>query len=247
MKRIIFLISFLMLVPIVAAVIFFAIVDLNDFENPMLNAARDGNIKELESLISDGADVNTSDIFDNTPLSVSAHFGRTETAAFLIQQGAHVDGIGRGMTPLQCAVHHGHHETANLLVNQGADPDLAIKNGDTPLLIAANKGHVESVRILLQAKANVESKDKYGWRPLHVVLRSTQTTEANRLAVVSMLLKFGADPTAENVGGYEKDYQHDSQLGHSVALQNNGNTPVAIASSNGFTEIVAKLKASGGK
>ena len=61
-----------------------------------------------------------------------------------------------------------------------------------------------------------------------------------------MLLKHGADPNATNPGGFERDSEHDSHVGYRRTNPNAGNTPVAIAKSNGFNEIVTELIANGG-
>ena len=94
--------------------------------------------------------------------------------------------------------------------------------------------------------AIIELSDNDGWRPLHAALRSTEISDADRLATVAVLLKNGADPNAINVGGYERDGDHDRHVGYRTTLPNVGNTPVAIAKSNGFTEIVIELTTNGG-
>lgn len=220
--------------------------DLNDFQNPLLNAARDGDTVEIQRLLASGSDANTSDAFGNTPLSIAAHFGQTEACELLLKNGAGIDGIRGEMTPLECAVYSDYPDTATFLLQRGADPDRADEYGGTPLAVAAGKGNTDMVKALLDAGADIEVADKHGWRPLHVVLRSTQISDADRLATVKMLLEYGADPNANNSRGFEGDSEHDSHLGYRKTLPNQGNTPVSIAKSNGFTDIVAELTAKGG-
>ncbi|MBL8870113.1 MAG: ankyrin repeat domain-containing protein [Planctomycetaceae bacterium] len=246
MKRIAIVFACLLLVLLAIPLAFFTLVDLNDFQNPMLNASRDGNTSEISRLLANGTDPNTSDGFGNTPLSIAAHFGRTDAVKLLLKNGAAINGIAGRMTPLQCAVYSEHPETAACLLTNGADPNAADKYGTTPLAIAANKGNAILARLLLDAGANVEQEDDRGWRPLHIVLRSTDPTEPNRFATVCTLLEYGADPNVNNAGGFEDDYKHDSHVGHRQTLPNKGNTPVSIARSNGFTEIVTELTKHGG-
>ena len=248
MKRIaIFIACFLLLLTTIS-VAFFALVDLNDFQNPLLNASRDGDTAEIQRLLANGLDPNTSDAFNNTPLSIAAHFGQTEAAKLLLNRGADIDGGGTNgaMTPLQCAIYSGHGETAAYLLQNGADPNFADQYGRMALAVAANNGDAALARLLLEAGANVEQQDDRGWRPLHVVLRSTSASDPDRFATVAAMLEYGADPNANNAGGFENDYKHDSHVGYRRSLPNKGNTPVAIAKSNGFTRIVSKLKSHGG-
>ncbi|WP_345681618.1 ankyrin repeat domain-containing protein [Novipirellula caenicola] len=154
------------------ALIFLATIDLNDFQNPLLNASRDGSTVEIERLIDNGSDPNTSDAFNNTPLSIAAHFGQTDAVELLLSNSAHIDGITGNMTPLQCAIYSGHLDTATFLLTKNADPNLTDGNEMSSLSIAAQKGDVKMVELLLKAGANIEHVDDKGWRPLHIVLRS---------------------------------------------------------------------------
>lgn len=246
MKRIAILFACVAIVLAAGPLVFLATVDLNDFQNPMLNASRDGDTAEIERLLANGLDPNTSDAFNNTPLSIAAHFGQTDAAKLLLNKGANIDGIRGQMTPLQCAIYGGHHDTANVLLSNNADPDLTDDYGMSALTIAAQKGDSKMVEALLKAGANIEHADNNGWRPLHSALRATAISDADRLATVNVLLKYGADPNASNPGGFERDSEHDSHIGYRTTNPNVGNTPVAIAKSNGFDEIITELIANGG-
>ena len=92
MKRIAILFACVLTVLVAAPLVFLATVDLNDFQNPMLNASRDGDIVEIKRLLENGTDPNTSDSFNNTPLSIAAHFGQTDAVKLLINKGAQIDG-----------------------------------------------------------------------------------------------------------------------------------------------------------
>lgn len=247
MKRIAIFAVLALLVVVAIPLVYFARIDLNDFEDPLLNASRDGDVSAITELLAGGNDANKTDAYNNTPLSIAAHFGQTQAIELLLTNRALIDGVDGEMSPLHCAVYSGHRDAAAALLNNGANPDRADKYGTTPLASAAAMGYAQTVKLLLDAGADVEHADNLGWRPLHVALRSTRPTDADRLAIVTTLLEYGADPNANNVGGYEKDGEHDSHVGFRPAtLPNQGNKPVAIAKSNGFTEIGDLLKTHGG-
>ena len=244
MKRVAILLALLLLIVTAIPVVYFATVDINDFQEPFLNAARDGDAATMTKLLDNGSDPNKPDGYGNTPLSIAAHFGQTDAAKLLIKNGAIVDGIANGeMTPLQCAVYSRRPETAAFLLKSNADPNIADKYGTTPLSIAACNGDVAIVKLLLDSGANIELADNRGWRPLHDALRSTRSSDSDRLATVKTLLEYGADPNANNAGGFEKDSEHDSHVGfRPETLPKRGNTPLTIANSNEFDEIAELLR-----
>lgn len=138
MKRISIIVAILLLVLIAIPVVYFATVDLNDFNDPLLNASRDGDTEAIGKLIAGGGNPNKTDGFGNTPLSIAAHFGQTDAAKLLLNNGARIDGISGEDSPLFCAVYSRHFETAAFLLRQG----------DTPIEIARSNGFVEIVELL---------------------------------------------------------------------------------------------------
>jgi ankyrin repeat protein len=247
MKYVVTAVVLVLVVAIIARA--WILASLNDFGDPMLNAAQNGDVAGLRELLANGANANRSDAYGNTPLSVAAHFGQTEAAELLITRGAAVEGSGNGeMTPLQCAVYSRHPNTTACLLRHNADPNRADKYGTTALMLAAANGDVALVTDLLSSGADVEQADAHGWRALHIALRSSRPAESDRRNTVIALLQYKADPNADNPGGSEQDSEHDSHLGRrSATLPNQGNTPLAIAKSNGFTEITGLLQEHGAK
>lgn len=222
--------------------------NLNDFEDPLLNAVRDGDVATMSALLESGVSPDQSDSCGNTALTIAGHFGQTEAAILLLEHGADLDiQDSTGMTPLHCAVYQCKNKTARLFLERGADPNLKDGYGQTPLATAASIADTEMVERLIAAGADVEVADARGWRPIHIILRTTVGTESRRIATVKTLLKAGADPNASNPGGFERDSECDSHIGsRPAAPPNRGNTPVAIAESNGYDDIVLLLKQYGG-
>eukprot|EP00730_Choanoeca_flexa_P006226 TRINITY_DN12112_c0_g1_i12.p2 TRINITY_DN12112_c0_g1~~TRINITY_DN12112_c0_g1_i12.p2 ORF type:complete len:347 (+),score=80.53 TRINITY_DN12112_c0_g1_i12:1316-2356(+) len=100
-----------------------------------------------------------------------------------------------GDTPLHHTAAFGRVEAMQLLLAHQADVNAVNKDDATPLHIAAETpGTSETARLLLAHGARHEAKDKDGNTPLHDACR-----EGN-LAVVRLLLQYGADPNIRGEG-----------------------------------------------
>ena len=91
--------------------------------DPVLDAARQGDVKALKALIAKGADVNHALGDGMTALHFAAERNDAEAATVLIKAGAKLDAGTRigGHTPLHVASKAGSAETVTLLVEHGAD------------------------------------------------------------------------------------------------------------------------------
>ncbi len=96
-------------------------------------AAWEGRTKDIEKLISRGAEVNCKDINGNTPLHFAASSSK-EVVALLIAKGAEVNARENDQsTPLHNAAGMGRAEIVKLLLAAGADINARNKKGWTPL------------------------------------------------------------------------------------------------------------------
>ncbi|MGA2218396.1 MAG: ankyrin repeat domain-containing protein [Terracidiphilus sp.] len=107
------------------------------FCDPIHDAARDGDVKKVESLLK----VN--------PALVSSKDEKY------------------GQTPLHVAAFNDRLEVAKLLIDNKADVNAVANNGSTPLHLAAAKGNKDIVELLLANNANINATDHDGWSPLH--------------------------------------------------------------------------------
>ena len=88
-------------------------------------AAKKGDVKQIRSLISEGADVNERDLNEWTPLHEAAHNGKIEAAELLISNGADVNVKEKdGWTPLFLALPSGNKDLIALLLNNGAEVNI---------------------------------------------------------------------------------------------------------------------------
>jgi hypothetical protein len=110
---------------------------LPGFCGPIHEAARDGDIKKVESLLK------------AQPSLVSSKDEQY------------------GQTPLHFAAFNDRLEVAKLLLADKADVNAKAKNGSTPLHLAAAKGSKDMVELLVANKADVNALDNEGWSPAH--------------------------------------------------------------------------------
>lgn len=82
-------------------------------------AAKKGHFRIVEYLIHIGIDVNTKgDIFDASPLRLTAGAGHLEIVKYLIEAGAELDESLAKRNPLFGAIYDGHKEVVEFLVEQ---------------------------------------------------------------------------------------------------------------------------------
>jgi tetratricopeptide (TPR) repeat protein len=118
---------------------------------PLIQAAADGDIKEMERLITAGENVNATNLDNNyfTPMRMAAYNGKTEAVELLISKGVNVNARDfYDRIPLHWAADGGNKETVELLISKGADVNARDKEGHTPLDIAKARGHTSIVSLL---------------------------------------------------------------------------------------------------
>jgi ankyrin repeat protein len=124
-------------------------------------AAGAGQLRKVEELISNGADVNEID--ENTVWT---------------------------RTPLITATMRGHIEVVDFLLGQGADTSLVDAAGASPLRTAVQKGYVDIVDALLKAKANSEH-DTDGFRRTPLIWAVLYAKHGNDAAFAEIIFLLG--------------------------------------------------------
>lgn len=110
----------------------FAIDHINDGEVEFLNSALHlacvgGNVDIIELLIEKGANINSKNKNDDTPLHLAAVSEKCQWSAIklLIDAGANVDSINNSkVTPLHISAQRGRRDVSQLLLERGADVNL---------------------------------------------------------------------------------------------------------------------------
>nr|CAD2183327.1 unnamed protein product [Meloidogyne enterolobii] len=158
----------------------------------------------------------------NIPSNVYEYFQLVEDGKFPFFNNTqvHVSAMknSAGETLLNAAARLGHHEIVERLVGD-IDVEETDYDGWTALLNASHHGFADIVRTLLNAGASIENPDLMGWTSL------MWACYKNRPEVVDVLIEFKAHV---NIVGEE-----------------DGLTPLIIASGRGFVELVPKLLEAG--
>ncbi|MHC4072283.1 MAG: ankyrin repeat domain-containing protein, partial [Planctomycetota bacterium] len=112
-------------------------------------AAVDGDLDRVKSLVSGGADVNVKNRMGMTPLVVAAMNDRTAVCEFLVANGADLNAKdGRSQTALYFAVDKGNKELVEMLVKKGADVNITTGRGENAFSLAKKNQNTEIVDLL---------------------------------------------------------------------------------------------------
>lgn len=106
----------------------------------------------VKELINAGADVNVTNLTNQSALLIAARIGNTEIIKYIISCGGKLtDCSVRGENALMFAADRGHSDAVKLLLELGIDPHICNKNDQTALDFATMNGHQEVRKILLSA------------------------------------------------------------------------------------------------
>ena len=112
--------------------------------------------QQLQTMMSQGMDINSQFIGDGTPLIMAVYQGNRDVAEELVAMGADVNLSSRGDgNSLIAAARKNRIELAQFLLQEGAELDAIVPGDETALITASRKGHIEMVRLLVEKGADV--------------------------------------------------------------------------------------------
>ena len=163
----------------------------------LLEAAAEGDVKEIRRLLRNGENPNQADEGGITALMDAAAGGHSDTAKVLLDNSADPNQAEEyGWTALMWAATGGHSKVAKVLLDNDATPDQANKNGVTALMWAAIDGHSKVAKVLLDNGATPNQADKNGWTALMFAAAGGHSDAAK------ILLDNGAKPNQADKSGW---------------------------------------------
>jgi ankyrin len=189
----------------------------------LVKAAKSGDVKGAETLLSAGVDPDIANPGWRTPLCYAALYSRIDVAALLLAH--HADPNAKPpiekpnsdspQTPLQIAASKGNLQMASMLASAGARVDIKADTGRTALHFAAVGGYSDVIHFLIEKGADVNVRDVNGVSPLD------ETVWRGHLEATAILLSEGA------------------RLNE--AVKDTGATPINEAAFRGKTDVVRYL------
>ena len=154
------------------------------------------DVEMVARLIAAGADVNRTNRYDETPLSLACVNGNPGILEDLLELGALPNLPAAGEPPLLTCARTGSVDAVELLLSHGANPNITEDwKGQTAVMWAAAEDHAEVVETLVAHGADVNAAATPGQAALFIAV------QLGHDATVRALLAAGADVTVTSPGG----------------------------------------------
>lgn len=197
-----------------------------DLTHALHQAAADGDLPQLSTLIQTGVDVNLCNRQGRTAILIAAMHQQYAAIDYLIGLGADINQQDETcLNPFLWGCLHDDLILVRQMVQAGADLTRLTRFGGVGLTPAAEKGYVAIVRELLTTThINRNHTNFVGWTPLLEAIVLNDGGPAAQ-AVVNLLLAHGADPNMTD---------------------KYGKTPLCLAQEKGYAAIADLLRVHGG-
>jgi len=164
----------------------------------LVDAARNGDLGAVRSLLNGGADPNAAAPDGSTAVHWAVHRDNLDMANVLLAAGARPDRVTRyKVAPLTLAAQNGNAAMVERLLAAGSSPDTVSQEGQTALMTAARNGSVAAVRALLRGGATVGLAESVRGQTALMFAAGEGNT-----AAAELLLEVGAELKQRSTGGY---------------------------------------------
>lgn len=227
----------------------------NDQSTPLHFAAYVGYLPLADLLFKHAVcrkGISLSDSNGHQPLYLACSRGHFNMNERLCEEGADVNyvqgGKNGGLTALHGAVSSGNVPMVATLLKRNAKVDIASSKSGTALYIAAKRGKVDIAKLLLEKQASPNCQAGSDFNPLNAA------SKAGSLGLMELLINFGAqvNPSDCPSGNGLHMACHSGNKAVVQYLMNrrcdytmkdsHGRTPLMIAASKGFAEVIPLLK-----
>jgi ankyrin repeat protein len=158
-------------------------------EQPLIQAAKVGDLVAVRALLRRRVDVNATEVDGTTALHYAVVSGSTDLVEVLLKAGANARAVNRyGMTPMIMAASQASPRVLESLLAAGADANTTGPGGETALMLVARNGNPEAIRILVARGANVNARE-----PGKQQTALMWAAAANNVAAIRALVEAGAD------------------------------------------------------
>ena len=190
-------------------------------------ASKANDAERVKALIASGAEIDTRDKDQRTPLLLATRADAVDAARVLVEAGADVNARDNIRdTPFLYAGAEGRLDILRMLLATGkADLKDTNRYGGNALIPAAHHGHPETVRELLKTKIEIDHVNRLGWT-----------------ALLETIILSDGGPTHQDI------MQQLIAVGANVSLADGeGVSPLTHARQRGYREMVEMLEKAGAR
>ncbi|HEX7237487.1 MAG TPA: ankyrin repeat domain-containing protein [Gammaproteobacteria bacterium] len=184
-----------------AAACLFVLAGVARAEPAVVDAAMNGDLKTVRTLVRQAADVNAAQQDGMTALHWAVQRRDLPMISVLLEAGAKHDVFNRtGASPLYLAAMNRDAGAITRLLDAGADANAVLTaQGESVLMLTAQTGNPEAVKVLLERGADPNAQQLRGQTAL------MWAAAEGHADVVKLLLAHGADPSLSSVASTKQE------------------------------------------